>query len=348
VPSIEQLLREKFIPWSDNACERIIVAGKTMRSSLLPDDVRLEKRPLIGKRVIVKNGRLYHNTRVISARWPDCGLNEVKLFKLAIVLSGNIDFQLGNQAVLCGPGHFIFIPPNVPHPDGTRNISDVSKSPCSEVTFFNLYPNAVQCWVNRCEPNLPLPRQFENYLLTQEHIIKLFQILMEETTSNSPTDLKPTEKLLQSFFHLLLREISAGHFHEIPQGHEILRENDNKSPLPNLEKPGEFSEYLHQYIQSHLYDRPTLDKAAQNTFLSRAQFSRYVKANTGQTFIQILNAYRMERAKELLRDSDWTISSIATFIGYRTPHHFQNLFREKTGMTPNTYRKQVKKVETKS
>jgi two-component system response regulator YesN len=62
--------------------------------------------------------------------------------------------------------------------------------------------------------------------------------------------------------------------------------------------------------------------------------------------VEILNEYRLKIAKELLHDSDWTVSSIATFIGYRSPHHFQLLFRQHTGMTPKTYRQQSQKIET--
>lgn len=338
---LEQILRDKLIPWSDHAGDHIIVAKTKMHASQLPDGVQLKKKPLTGKRVIVKKSRLYHNTRAVSALWQDCGLNEVNLFKIAIVLSGHVDFQLGNQSVLCGPGQFIFIPPNLPHPDGTRNISDTSKSTFCEILYFRLYPNALQCWISRYEPNLPIPRQLGNYLLTDEHVLKLFQVLMEKTTSTSPAQQKLSEKLLQSFFLLLQSEAIAGRYQEVPRGAE------HKLHLPDFEQAGEFSEYLHQYIQSHLYDRPTVEKIAQDIYLSRAQFTRRVKAETGKTFVEILNQHRIETAKELLRDSDWTVSSIATFVGYRTPHHFQNLFREKVGMTPNTYRKQSRKFEPK-
>jgi two-component system response regulator YesN len=75
-------------------------------------------------------------------------------------------------------------------------------------------------------------------------------------------------------------------------------------------------------------------------YLSRSQFSRRVRAETGKTFVELLNEHRIETAKELLRDTDWTINSITSFIGFKTPHHFQSLFREQTGMTPNTYRQQ--------
>lgn len=335
--SLETILRDKLIPWSGNAAHHIIVGKPHMRASMLPDGVRLEKRPLRGKRTIIKKERLYRNSRILRALWPEQGLNETNLFKMACVLSGYVDFQLGEQAVLCGPGYFIFIPPNLPHPDGSRNISDISKNNFCEIIYFRLNHSALQCWISRYEPNSSMPRAQGNYLLTHEHVTHLFQICMEEAIAGAPARMELSAKLLQSFLCVIQREIQAGHLQEVPHG------EDDESPQHHFRDTESFSEHLHQYIQSHLYNRPTLENAAQYMYLSRAQFARRVRAETGKTFVELLNEHRIETAKELLRDSEWTISSIATFIGYRSPHHFQSLFRQHTGMTPNTYRRQTRK-----
>lgn len=335
--SIDKILRDKLIPWSNNAAERIIIARPRMRASMMPDDVQLEKRTLSGKRTIIKKQRTYRNTRCLVASWPH-GLNEINILKLACVTSGYVNFQLGRQAVLCGPGHFMFIPPGMPHPDGTHNITDSRKSTFCEVLYFHLFPSAVQCWISRYEPDLDHPRRLENYLLTHEHATKLFQILMEATLSTPAGSMELSEMLLQSFLRVVQREVHAGRCQEIPHG------DDKQSQ--NFHDATDFSEHLHQYIQSHLYDRPTLENTARKMYLSRAQFSRRVRAETGKTFVEILNEHRINTAKELLRDSDWTINSITTFIGYRSTNHFQVLFRKHTGVTPNMFRQQKRKIET--
>jgi AraC-like DNA-binding protein len=337
MPTLSQFLANKLIPWSDTAASRIVVGSAQMKPSALPEGVRLEKRPLRGKRTIIKRNRLYRNSRIITASWPEQGLNETNCLKMACVLSGYVDFQLGGQAVLCGPGYFIFIPPNLPHPDGTRNISDLTKSTSCEVLYFRLNHNALQCWISRYEPNLSEPQMQGNYLLTHEHVTHLFSVCMEEAIASTPGQRELSEKLLQSFLRVIQREIQAGRLQEVPHG------EGGESRQRHFGDTENFSEYLHQYIQSHLYNRPTLENAARYMYLSRAQFARRVRAETGKTFVEILNEHRIKTARELLRDSDWTVSSIATFLGYRSPNFFQSLFRQHTGMTPNEYRQQARK-----
>jgi AraC-like DNA-binding protein len=337
VLSIDKIFRDKLIPWADNATSRMIVGKPHMRAAMVPDSVRLEKRPPQGKRAIVKKHRQYRNTRVLTASWPDCGLNELAVPKLACVLSGYVDFQMGNQAVLCGPGYFLCIPPNLPHPDGSISVTDTAKSTFCEILYFSMLPNAVSCWLSRYGEKSRSLQQFGNWLVTHQRVAGLFHILMEEAAFDDSNQKGLKGKLLQSFLCMFQREVGAGNFQEIPHHHE--RETFSQQLQP--EKG--FAPYLHQYIQSHLCARPSVDDAARDMYLSRAQFTRRVRAETGKSFVELLNEYRIETAKDLLQNSDWTVSAIASFVGYHTPHYFQNLFRQKVGMTPNEYRKKALK-----
>jgi len=47
---------------------------------------------------------------------------------------------------------------------------------------------------------------------------------------------------------------------------------------------------------------------------------------------------RLERAKELLRDTNLPIAKIGERVGFRSPEYFSNTFRRKQGLTPNQYR----------
>lgn len=295
VISLEQILRDKLIPWSDNAGERIIVARAKMQAFSLPSDVRLEKRQLKGKREVVKNRRYYQNTRALSALWPDCGLNEVNLLKLACVISGAVDFQLGRQAILCGPGHFIVIPPGMPHPDGTQNIVDSDKSTFCEILYLLRYPNALQCWINRYEVANPQQQKW-NYLFRNERLAELFQIFMEESISQ-PTRAKTREKLFQAFIHLLYGNLQDGVYMETISG-------ESNPILQDASLEEDFVNRLNHYIQSHLQERPTLQNAARAMYLSRTQLARRVRTETGKTYIELVNEQRLETAKELLLNSD--------------------------------------------
>jgi len=73
--------------------------------------------------------------------------------------------------------------------------------------------------------------------------------------------------------------------------------------------------------------------------LSVRQFSALFRKYTGQTFIQYLHAYRIEKVKTALRETDKSITDIAFEVGYDDPAHFIQRFRKVENTTPTQYRK---------
>ncbi len=54
---------------------------------------------------------------------------------------------------------------------------------------------------------------------------------------------------------------------------------------------------------------------------------------------------RIERAKELLLNTDEKIVDISQMVGIENPNHFIRLFKEKTGVTPLTYRRETPVID---
>ena len=74
-----------------------------------------------------------------------------------------------------------------------------------------------------------------------------------------------------------------------------------------------------------------------NKFRLCREFSKYYN----DTPLQYLNKVRIDRAKELLLHSDEKIIVIGQMVGIENTNHFIRLFKEKTGVTPLTYRKET-------
>lgn len=72
--------------------------------------------------------------------------------------------------------------------------------------------------------------------------------------------------------------------------------------------------------------------------LSASYFSRVFKNGTGDKFVDCLTALRIDRAKELLRNTALKSYEIADMVGYQDPHYFSHIFKKKTGATPREYR----------
>lgn len=71
--------------------------------------------------------------------------------------------------------------------------------------------------------------------------------------------------------------------------------------------------------------------------LSRNYLGHLFKRETGVSFIQYLNQYRVERAKELMRTKRYMISEIAEKVGFSDAAYFSRVFRSATGRSPLEY-----------
>jgi len=83
----------------------------------------------------------------------------------------------------------------------------------------------------------------------------------------------------------------------------------------------------------------TLEELANRAAMSAPKLTECVRRATGLPPHQFLVACRMEKAKEVLRDTDMTIAAIANSLGIATAQHFATLFRRETGMTPRAWRR---------
>ncbi len=328
--ALSQVLSDKLVPWTQrDAGARFIVARPGMTSAQMPEGVRLMSHSLQGKRVAVKGRHYYGNTRSVVALWPEMALNEVNKFKLACTINGHIDYQLGEYRVQCGPGHFLFIPPHTPHPDGTQPYIDTARGTFCDVLFFLLHPNAIECWSSHFDARGRGPTS--KYLIQDESIHLIFRALASEAEGNAKGFHAIGAPLLWAFFIALLQKEQAG---QVQRMHGAYRPAGEANGLAE----GDFTTRLHHYVEANLRKKLSLDEVSRDLFLSRAQFTRTVRRETGLSFNEFLLQQRLKEAQNLLHDSEWSVAAIADFVGFRSVSHFRTVFRETTGSTPLEFR----------
>src|SRR3989440_2702104 len=82
-------------------------------------------------------------------------------------------------------------------------------------------------------------------------------------------------------------------------------------------------------------DVPALARVAH---VSAAHFSRQFRATFGETPHIYLQRRRVERAMELLRETDRPVTEICFDVGFNSLGTFSRLFREVVGESPSRYR----------
>lgn len=94
-------------------------------------------------------------------------------------------------------------------------------------------------------------------------------------------------------------------------------------------------------ISEHINEEKhiSLEIIAVEMFMSPSYLSRIFRKVEGIKYIDYVNFYRLDKAKVLLSTTNNTIENIACICGYNEPNSFRRLFKQKLGMTPNTYRK---------
>ena len=93
--------------------------------------------------------------------------------------------------------------------------------------------------------------------------------------------------------------------------------------------------YIRQNFQK---EDISLNTVAASVNLSPNHFSTIFSQETGRTFVEYLTYVRMEKAKELLRNTNRKTSDIAFEAGYRDAHYFSYLFKKTQACTPREYR----------
>ncbi|WP_219993751.1 helix-turn-helix domain-containing protein [Aliarcobacter cryaerophilus] len=83
-----------------------------------------------------------------------------------------------------------------------------------------------------------------------------------------------------------------------------------------------------------------LDDLAGIAGMSRTNYSVKFKELSGMTPLDYLTYCRLEKAKQLLKESGKSVPEVSEAIGYPAHEHFQKLFKKKIGKTPSAYRKE--------
>lgn len=93
-----------------------------------------------------------------------------------------------------------------------------------------------------------------------------------------------------------------------------------------------------EYIAKHYMKTLTLEEISKHVHLNASYLSIVFKKETGQNFSDYLTSYRIEMAKNMLRQGDMSIAAISEAVGYADSKYFSRIFTRLVGIKPSAYR----------
>ncbi|MBP1964963.1 response regulator transcription factor [Paenibacillus aceris] len=93
------------------------------------------------------------------------------------------------------------------------------------------------------------------------------------------------------------------------------------------------------FLQAHYQEEHSVSDITQRFHISVSQFSLLFKKYKGQSFINYLNSLRIRQAKHMLVDGELKVYEVAEQVGFQSLPHFNRVFKQLTGQSPNEYRK---------
>lgn len=94
-------------------------------------------------------------------------------------------------------------------------------------------------------------------------------------------------------------------------------------------------DFIRENLGSHGLTR---DDVANHVYFNPDYLNRVFKTETGRTLTEYIIESRLERAKELLLETDLTVSEIALQCGYSNFSYFSTLFKKSTNLSPTEFR----------
>lgn len=257
--------------------------------------------------------------------------NRHKFYEMVYMEKGHAVFEIEGKPVPIGPNDIIIIKPNQKHKFTVK-----SKSGCAFIVLSFKFESKVSG--DYSEVSLD---DFLNFVKGKESgsfiTLKVSQKNEIITILNKILKERENRELGSEFLsYLLVLEL----FVLISRALKMEWENSIKNKSPKLK---ELIDASVKFIKHNFERDISLKDIADFVFLSSSYFARAFKEEMGTTPINYLLKVRVERAKELLAETDNKISDIALSVGFSNQQRFNEIFKKFVKMTPLQYRKQVKK-----
>lgn len=127
----------------------------------------------------------------------------------------------------------------------------------------------------------------------------------------------------------------------------LLQRDEGVRIQPRVESYAEQARYkqladcVKAYLEAHLDQTLTLSQIASDLGYSVSQMKKLFQKDTGGGIIDYFIGLKIDEAKRLIREGNYTLTQIAERLGYENPSYFSRLFKQREDMTPSEYGRSI-------
>ena len=100
---------------------------------------------------------------------------------------------------------------------------------------------------------------------------------------------------------------------------------------------------VHDLLTEDLSSRITIEELSKRFLMNPSTMKELFRAVYGSSIAAHIKEHRMERAADLLKDTDQSMAEIANGVGYGSQSKFTAQFRKAYGLPPTEYRRLIRK-----
>lgn len=224
--------------------------------------------------------------------------------ELFYVLHGTGSFEVNETQFNLEPDDLIIVNPHVPHTERSLN-----QEPLEYIVLGIKGLSFAEDYAHF------------NYHNNHEEILFFLQQILKETKQKKENYEVICKKLLEILLIHLVRNQQL---------------TISNTPDSNLSRE---CLQIQRYLDSHYADSVTLDTLAELSHLNKYYLAHAFTRYTGLSPINYLIKKRINEAKNLLSNTDYSVSDIALSVGFSSQSYFAQAFKKECKVTPVAYRK---------
>lgn len=261
----------------------------------------------------------YFSENTLNCHWHED-------FEMGIIMDGVVDFYVNDTCIQLKEGDGFFVNSNVLHMSYQAVNDEKSKDAVMYVLTFpaSLIASCADVYTKYFQPIKGL----EGFTFSENNEtgakIKATILQIKELNKSVFGYELECQKSLCTLWLLALEYIS--------KNTNLVHSKDNMRQAERMKN-------ILSYIHGHYSEKITADDIAHHVNVSRGECFRCFKQFMNKKLVEYINEYRLQRATELLRNTEKPIIDISNECGFDNTSYFGKIFKQMYYITPHQYRK---------